>query len=495
MHLLASQIAAATGGVLHGPDVRIDSASIDSRSIRPGQLFVPIVAARDGHDFIAGAVASGASAYLTDRAPDAAVPATAIGVTDTALALADLGREARRHFPERVVGVTGSVGKTSTKDLLAGVLETTYRTAASEKSFNNELGLPLTMLGAPDDTEAVVLEMGARGVGHIALLCDIASPTVGVLTRVEGVHLEMFGTLEDVARAKGELVESLPSAGIAVLNADHPVVAGMSSRTSARVLTYGFENPADVSASNIVLDEALRASFDLHTPWGSTHVALGARGEHQVPNALAAVAAAGGLGVPVEAFADGLAGARLSGLRMELSTTDAGVTVINDAYNANPTSMAAALSSLARLDARRRFAVLGTMAELGADGPAAHRDVARAARDLGVTVIAVDEPAYGDDAVHVTGVAGAVDALGALSAGDAVLVKGSRVAALERRRRPRLAPGQRPSEKILSSLVQRVSSPTSADGTQPAGDVLLLLVKKPSAPPRTPWRLPWRFRT
>ena len=432
MHLLASQIAAATGGTLHGPDVGVDSAGIDSRIIGPGQLFVPIVAARDGHDFIASAVAAGAPVYLTDRAPDPAVAATAVQVADTALALADIGRAVRAGLPGRVVGVTGSVGKTSTKDLLAGVLATTYRTAASEKSFNNELGLPLTMIGAPDDTEAMVLEMGARGVGHIALLCDIASPTVGVITRVEAVHLEMFGSLADVAQAKGELVESLPSDGIAVLNADHHVVRGMRSRTSARVLTYGVATDADVRATDIVLDDQLRASFLLHSPWGSTRVRLQARGEHQVSNALAAAAAGCGLGVPIESLAAGLDGAALSGLRMEMSTTAAGVRIINDAYNANPTSMSAAFASLARLDAARRFAVVGTMAELGADGPAAHRAVAAQAAELGITLIAVDEPAYGDDVRHVSGVDGAVAALGELGDGDAVLVKGSRVAALER---------------------------------------------------------------
>ncbi|EGD53354.1 UDP-N-acetylmuramoyl-tripeptide--D-alanyl-D-alanine ligase [Gordonia neofelifaecis] len=432
MRLLASQIAAATGGTLHGPDATVDSASIDSRSARPGQLFVPIVAARDGHDFIPSAVQAGAPVYLTDRAPDPALGATAVQVADTAEALADLGRFVRAGLPGSVVGVTGSVGKTSTKDLLAGVLGTTFRTAASEKSFNNELGLPLTLLGAPDDTEAVVLEMGARGVGHIAQLCSIASPTVGVLTRVEAVHLEMFGSLDDVAQAKGELVEALPADGLAVLNADHPVVAAMTSRTSARVLTYGVDPGADVRATDIVLDDELRASFTLHSPWGTTAVRLGARGEHQVSNALAAAAAGGGIGVPIEKIAEGLLGANLSGLRMELSTTAAGVTIINDAYNANPTSMAAGLSALARIDAGRRFAVLGTMAELGDDSAAAHREVADQAVALGVTVIAVDEPAYGAGVTHVSGVDGAVDALGDLRSGDAVLVKGSRVAALER---------------------------------------------------------------
>ncbi|MCR8899970.1 UDP-N-acetylmuramoyl-tripeptide--D-alanyl-D-alanine ligase, partial [Gordonia sp. GONU] len=315
MHFLASEIAASVGGELIGPDVQVDGASIDSRSVRPGQLFVPIVAERDGHDFIPAALESGAAAYFTSQ--DEATRGTAIRVPDTALALADLGRAVRRRIPDRVVGITGSVGKTSTKDLLAGVLQTTYRTAASEKSFNNELGLPLTLAGAADDVEAVVLEMGARGIGHIDLLCSIARPTVGVITRVEGVHLELFGDIESVARAKGELVESLPADGIAVLNADHRYVAAMADRTSARVLRYGLSPDADVYASDIVVDDELRASFRLHTPWGSTDVRLGARGEHQVPNALAAAAAGGGLGVAIEDIATGLSAAGLSRLRKE----------------------------------------------------------------------------------------------------------------------------------------------------------------------------------
>ncbi|WP_238422791.1 UDP-N-acetylmuramoyl-tripeptide--D-alanyl-D-alanine ligase [Gordonia sp. 'Campus'] len=430
MHFRASEVAAAVGGQLIGPDVEIDGASIDSRSIRPGQLFVPIVAERDGHDFIPAALAGGATAYFTTHAEPAG--GTAIRVADTALALADLGRAVRRRIPDRVVGVTGSVGKTSTKDLLAGVLATTYRTAASEKSFNNELGLPITLAAAADDVEAVVLEMGARGIGHIELLCSIASPTVGVITRVEGVHLELFGDIESVARAKGELVESLPSDGIAVLNADHRYVAAMADRTSARVLRYGLSPDADVYASDIVVDDELRASFRLHTPWGSTDVRLGARGEHQVPNALATAAAGGGLGVPVEAIAAGMTAAELSGLRMELATSSQGVTVLNDAYNANPTSMSAALRSLAALPASRRVAVLGTMAELGADSPAQHEAIALEARDLGIEVIAVAESTYGETARHAADVDAAVAELAGLGDGAAVLVKGSRVAALER---------------------------------------------------------------
>jgi UDP-N-acetylmuramoyl-tripeptide--D-alanyl-D-alanine ligase len=427
-----SEIADAVGGQMVGPAITVDGAAIDSRALSPGQLFVPIVAERNGHDYIESAVAAGATAYLTSEPPRAGVDATAVTCDDTAAALASVGRLVRRTLPERVVGVTGSVGKTSTKDLLAGLLATTFVTAASEKSFNNELGLPLTLANAPDDTEAVVAEMGARGIGHIAYLCSIAQPTVGIVTRVEGVHLELFGNIEAVARAKGELVESLPADGLAVLNADHKSVIAMAARTSAKVLSYGMTPSADVSATDISVDAQLRASFRLHTPWGSTDVHLGARGEHQVSNALAAAAAAGGLGVPVDAMADGLAGAALSGLRMELITTDSGLVVLNDSYNANPTSMSAALRSLAALDARRRFAVLGTMAELGDDSAGEHEAIALEAQSLGVEVIAVDEPLYGTTAQHVSGIDAAVAALDGVGDGDAVLVKGSRVAALER---------------------------------------------------------------
>ncbi|MFT4200543.1 UDP-N-acetylmuramoyl-tripeptide--D-alanyl-D-alanine ligase, partial [Gordonia sp. (in: high G+C Gram-positive bacteria)] len=305
MHFTSAEIAAATGGAATGADVTVDGASIDSRTLEAGQLFVPIVAERDGHDFLPAALAAGAPAYLTSR-DDTPPPdgVAAIRVPDNALALRALGRAARARIGDRVVGVTGSVGKTSTKDLLAGVLETTYRTTASAKSFNNELGLPLTLFGADDGTQAAVLEMGARGIGHIATLCDIAAPTVGVLTRVEGVHLENFGSIEAVAQTKGELVECLPDSGIAVLNADDPNVAAMAHRTTARVLTYSADgNKADLTASGVSLDDELRASFTLHSPWGSVPVRLGARGEHQVGNALAAAAAGAGLGVDLEQVA------------------------------------------------------------------------------------------------------------------------------------------------------------------------------------------------
>ena len=433
MRFTTDELAAATGGTADGPPGEIDGVSIDSRTVVPGQLFVPIVSERDGHDFIASAVASGATAYLTQRRADAGTDgATAIRVDDTQAALLDLGRAARSRLPDRVVGVTGSVGKTTTKDLLAAVLASTYPTAASERSFNNELGLPITLCGAAPGTEAVVVEMGARNIGHIALLCSIARPTVGIVTRVDGVHLEMFGDIESIARAKGELVESLPSDGTAVLNADQPAVAAMAHRTMARVILFGRGADADVTADGVALDAELRPRFTLRSPWGATDVALAVRGEHQVANALAAVAAALPLGVPLDAIAAALGGASISGLRMQLEHTPSGALVLNDAYNANPTSMAAALDALIGLPAERRIAVLGVMAELGPDEEAAHRTVALRAEAIGVRLIAVDAPWYGPDAEHVPDVGAALDALGSLGPGDAVLVKASRVAALER---------------------------------------------------------------
>src|SRR5688500_13697330 len=278
-----SEVAGATGGERHGDDVVVSGATIDSRAVAPGQLFVPIVAERDGHDYVAAALAAGAGGYLTERPlPDVAGPSVHVG--DTATALAALGRHARDHLGAgaHVVGVTGSVGKTSVKDLLAAALAARWRTSANVRSFNNELGVPLTILNAPDGTEAMVVEMGARSRGHVKYLCDLAVPTVGIVTRVAAVHTEVFGTIDDVAVAKAELVEALPARGTAVLNADDPRVAAMASRTAARVLTYG--KGGDVHADDVVLDDELRGRFRLRSPWGDAEVALEVRGLHMVDN-------------------------------------------------------------------------------------------------------------------------------------------------------------------------------------------------------------------
>jgi UDP-N-acetylmuramoyl-tripeptide--D-alanyl-D-alanine ligase len=432
MRLGASEIAGASQGRLVGDDVAVTGVAIDSRLVRGGELFVPVVAERDGHQFVAAAAEAGASAYLSGRG--AVVPDVArIEVADTAAALLDIGRLARSHLPERVVAVTGSVGKTSVKDLTAAALSRSFTTAASERSFNNELGVPLTLANAPEGTEAVVVEMGARGAGHISLLCGVARPTIGIVTVVAAAHTEMFGTVDDVAAAKGELVEALPSGGTAVLNAADPRVVAMRKRATARVLTFSGDAavPADVTAAAVELDEELRPAFRLVCPWGEVDVRLAVHGAHNVGNALAAAGAALAAGADLAAVADGLGAAQLSPWRMELGRSLSGLLVLNDSYNANPTSMEAALVALAGLDARRRVAVLGLMAELGDLGPAAHRRLAARAAELGIEVVAVGTDLYG--AAPVAGPAEAAAALAelGLGRGDAVLIKGSRMAGLE----------------------------------------------------------------
>lgn len=420
-------MADATRGSLAGDEVVAEGAAIDSRAVAGGEVFVPVVAERDGHDFVPDARERGAAAYLTARDP---VGGTAVVVEDTGAALLDLGRAARRRLPDRVVGVTGSVGKTSVKDLLAAALRERLRTSASMGSFNNELGVPLTLLNADDGDEVVVVEMGARGRGHVALLCDVASPTVAVVTRVAAAHTEVMGDLDQIAASKGELVEALPRSGTAVLNAADPRVAAMASRTKATVVRFG--PGGDVVAEAVELDEELRPTFRLRSPQGDADVRLAVAGAHQVDNALAAAAAALACGLGPEDVAAGLGRARLSPLRMALTRSVSGLAVLDDSYNANPASMAAALRALAALPARRRFAFLGTMAELGDRAEADHREVAALAADLGVRVVAVAEPAYGVEVVPDVAAAAALAADLGLGDGDAVLVKASRVARLER---------------------------------------------------------------
>jgi len=426
----AEEIAAAVRGEAEGPPATADGAATDSRAVQGGELFVPLVADRDGHDFVAGAVDRGAAAYLTAREPLDDVDAAAIRVDDTMAALTRLGTVARDRLPDAVIGVTGSVGKTSVKDLAASVLRTTFRTAASEKSFNNEIGVPLTLLNAPEGTEVAVLEMGARGIGHIRDLCEVGRPTTAVVTMVAEVHTSEYPNgLDDVERAKSELVEAVPADGAVVLNASDARVRRMAHLTDARVLLYGVHG--DVVAQRVELDDHLRPRFRLATPWGTSDVELGVHGVHQVANALAASAAALVNGVPLESVAQGLGQAALSPWRMELRRTSSGATIVNDAYNSNPTALEAALHSLAALDAHRHVAVLGHMAELGPHSEERHREMGELADELGIEVVTVACPAYGTG-TDVPTIEAAVEAVGDLGEGDAVLVKASRSAGLER---------------------------------------------------------------
>jgi UDP-N-acetylmuramoyl-tripeptide--D-alanyl-D-alanine ligase len=311
------------------------------------------------------------------------------------------------------------------KDLAAVAIGARWRTAANEKSFNNDWGLPSTILNAPDDTEALVLEMGMRGFGEVTRLCEVGRPTVGVVTRVAAAHTERVGGIEGVARAKGELVEALPSTGWAILNADDHWVAAMATRTAAGVLTFG-RHAGDVRVEDLVLDDAARPRFTLATPWGRHAVALGVSGEHMALNAAAAVAAALVLEVPLAAAATAVGAATLSPWRMEMLRSPRGGYVINDAYNANPASMRAALATLMALPVRRRVAVLGYMAELD-DAPGEHAAIAAEVLAAGIELVPVGTDLYGIPAVgHPEGVVGSV------GPECGVLVKGSRVAGLER---------------------------------------------------------------
>ncbi|TCK25038.1 UDP-N-acetylmuramoyl-tripeptide--D-alanyl-D-alanine ligase [Pseudonocardia endophytica] len=450
-----SEVAAVTGGELHGTsgDQRVTSVEFDSRKAGPGALFLALPGERaDGHDFAGAAVAQGAVATLAARRVDGpcVVVPPAARAEGTYLADADpdghgaavltalgtLSRHSLDSLPGlTVVGVTGSAGKTSTKDLLAAVLAPLGPTVAPPESFNNELGTPWTALRADATTRQLVLEFSARGPGHIAALCAVAPPRIGVVLNVGSAHLGEFGSREGIAKAKGELVEALPPDGIAVLNADDPLVAAMASRTAARVVTYGYSEDADVCASDLVVESG-RARFTLVTAQGDAPVALRLVGAHQVSNALAAAAVALELGATVGGVAETLSAATpASRWRMEVTDRADGVTVVNDAYNANPEAMRAALGALDSIASsdRRAWAVLGPMAEIGDGGADAHAEIAALAQDNGARLVAVGSPDYGGRAEHVADVPAALELLGAeLRPGDVVLVKASRSAGLER---------------------------------------------------------------
>jgi UDP-N-acetylmuramoyl-tripeptide--D-alanyl-D-alanine ligase len=445
--------AADPGAIVDGPVV------IDSRRAGPGALFAAVAGERaDGHDFAAAAVAAGAVAVLATR--PAGAPALIVG--NVPAALARLARAVAGRLPQvTIAGITGSSGKTSTKDLTAQLVERLGPTVAPEGSYNNEFGFPLTVLRADERTRYMVLELAARGAGHIASLCEIAPPQIGAVLNVGHAHTGEFGGIEEVAKAKGELAEALPAGGVAVLNADDPRVAAMAGRTAARVVTFGLGNAGDgagdgrrpggrvpdVSAADVRLDDLGRPAFTLVTAAGSAPVRLALHGAHNVPNALAAAAIAAELGLGVAEIADGLSAATArSRWRMEVGRSPGGVTVINDAYNANPESVRAALDALRHMArGRRSFAVLGQMAELGEESRASHEEAGAQAAGSGVTGLivvgkeaepilagALASPGWHGEAIGVPDGPGALAALrNRLAPGDVVLVKASRAVALE----------------------------------------------------------------
>ena len=453
IRLTLAEVAAAAGGTLHDAPAPVPVVSadveLDSRRIVPGGLFVALRGERvDGHEHAAAAVVAGAAGVLAARP----VGVPAVVVPDVRDALGLLAAEVLRRLPAvAVAGITGSSGKTSTKDLLAQLLARRGPTVAPPGSFNNELGHPYTVLRSTVDTRFLVLEYSARGVGHVAALARIAPPRVAAVLNVGSAHLGEFGSRDAIAVAKGELVEALPDAsagGVAVLNADDPLVAAMAGRTGARIVLFGLGAGADVRAVDVRLDDLGRPSYRLVTPAGEADVALARHGAHHEPNSLAAAAVALELGLPLPDLAAGLGEARaLSRWRMDVTERPDGVLVVNDAYNANPESMRAALTALETMArGRRAWAVLGQMGELGPDADGEHAEIGRLATRLGVDRLVIvgaeaqhiHGAARGDgswrgESVHVPDVAAALRLLrDELRPGDVVLVKASRAAGLER---------------------------------------------------------------
>ncbi|QRP48761.1 UDP-N-acetylmuramoyl-tripeptide--D-alanyl-D-alanine ligase [Amycolatopsis sp. FDAARGOS 1241] len=478
IELSLAEIADVVGGRLHRSDgsaAVTGSVEFDTRKAGPGSLFVALPGERvDGHDFAAQAVASGAVAVLAGREVDAPaivvppLPAGQAHERSVALAgdkdgsgaavLAALAKLARfvvgRLAAEglTVVALTGSSGKTSTKDVIAQLLEPMGPTVAPPGSFNSELGHPWTALRAGPDTKYLVLEMSARGPGHIAEAAAVTPPRIGAVLNVGSAHVGEFGSREAIAKAKGELVEALPDAdagGVAVLNFDDPLVAAMASRTTARVVGVGESASAQVRAVDIRLDDEARASFRLLTPAGEAQVTLPLHGEHHVGNALSAAAIALELGATPDEVAQRLSALeRRSAHRMAVTTRPDGVTVLNDAYNANPESVRAALKALAsmRRTGRRAWAVLGVMGELGADSVSEHDSIGRLVVRLNIDKLVVvgdeaapmhqgasQEGSWNEESLQVPDGEAAVALLhDQLRPGDVVLVKASNAAGLWR---------------------------------------------------------------
>ncbi len=456
--LSLDEIVALTGGAIQGPGPAAGSLLVDgpvvtdSREAGPGSLYVARIGEHaDGHRFVGPARDNGAVAALTSRAVE---ELPCVVVDDVQEALATLARgvvdRCRTSSELQIIGITGSSGKTGTKDLLAHVLSGHGQTIAPAGSLNSEVGVPLTVCRLTDSTRYLVAEMGASGVGHVAYLTRIAPPDIGIVLNVGTAHLGGFGSREAIARTKAELVEALPDDGVAILNADDPVVAAMATQAAARVVLVGTDPRAQVRAQGLRLNPEGQPSFALHTPAGTEQVALQLHGEHQVGNALAVAATALELGMTLPRVAAALSGARpVSRWRMEVHQRPDGVTVVNDAYNANPESMAAALRALVAIGAgRRTWAVLGEMLELGEDAAADHEAVGVLAAELGVDVLlgvgpaALPMRAGFDDALrsragveaHALWAADADRAQALLEeglrAGDVVLLKSSRDAGL-----------------------------------------------------------------
>jgi|FaiFalDrversion2_1042247.scaffolds.fasta_scaffold01241_2 UDP-N-acetylmuramoyl-tripeptide--D-alanyl-D-alanine ligase len=443
--LTLAEVARSTGGEVRGdPKIPVRGISVHSAGVRPGALFVALRGPRrDGHDFVPEAAARGAGAALVSRPVEVEIPL--VLVPDTAQALLPLAGLWRSRFAVRAIGVTGSVGKTTTAQLIGAVLASTHPVHVSAPEWNAELGVPLTLFGLDATHRFVVVELAMRGLGQIRELCLAVRPEIGVVTNVGHAHLELLGSVENIARAKAELVEALPAHGWAVLHADDPRVRAMSRRTRAQVVFYGIER-GEVRAEDIEVDPR-GVRFVLRTPQGRIRTGIPLPGRHLVLNALAAAAVGWVCGVPLEAVGEALVRFRPPRMRLEVQRTARGILLVNDAYNASPESLRAAFETVRALRLGRRLvAVLGEMRELGPVREAAHREAGRWCVAEGVDLlVAVGEGGgliaqgareAGMPRERVVLVADAEEAARhaaeRVEPGDLVLIKASRAVGLER---------------------------------------------------------------
>jgi UDP-N-acetylmuramoyl-tripeptide--D-alanyl-D-alanine ligase len=440
-------LAAACGGALHGSDAEFAEVLIDSRRVGARDLFCALPGTRvDGHDFVAAAASAGAAGALVARPLPA--PIAQVVVADVASALARAAAAWRMAFTGAVIGVAGSNGKTTTKEMLAAILARRGECLATRGNLNNELGVPLTLLRLAATQAAAVIEIGANRAGDVAALAALARPAIGLVTNAGAEHLEGFGSLDGVARAEGEMVAALAADGVAVINHDDPYAGLWRSMTRARVLAFGLGVGADIRATDETLAATaagFRTRFTLHSTGaagvaaGTVAVSLALAGRHNVHNALAAAAAALAAGATLAQVAEGLASVRAVEGRLQLKAGAQGAWLIDDSYNANPSSLRAALDVLAGL-AGRRWLVLGDMAELGEHAEASHREAGALARASGVQRLYTFGPqarlagaAFGAGAGHASDLAALGDLLRPQLAADVrLLIKGSRVNRLER---------------------------------------------------------------
>ena len=432
MLITASEVASVAHGTLVGLDCEASGIAFDSRTLRHGQAFVALGGEADGHDYLRDAVTAGAPFAIVQRGKSIAA-LTCVEVDDCDAALTAIGRHCRDRLTStldgRVIGITGSVGKTSTKDLVLAVLKSQFANAhGPEKSLNNDIGVPVTIVNAPDACDALVLEMGMRGLGEIARLCDVGHPQIGIITEVGDAHSERVGGIEGVVRAKAELLHALPQSGIAIINSDSVNAMKTVHSIAARVMTFGSSETAAVRWEIVSSDERGCCTVRFTAGDESAVGIVPLPGSHMASNAASAVAVGITCGIGIAQCVEALSNTQSASQRMQWVIGRNGIRILDDSYNANPVSVAAALRTVAETPAKQRYAVLGVMAEVLHSG-LAHQEIAKLCGQLGIELLALETDFYGTGALSLTEVARTLDGH---DSNTVVLVKGSRVATAER---------------------------------------------------------------